>query len=149
MRTLRLEAVHGLRMQTVDAVAAHAAEAVKAEGLDSASSFAAETVAEELCANVLEHSDASWLQLSIGEHEGHGLVSVIDNGFPFDPAEAIRALQQGFVLAERTDRHLGLYIVQQLSHLVTYRRMNGENHVEVMVVLEDPASQGRQRGQGG
>jgi anti-sigma regulatory factor (Ser/Thr protein kinase) len=133
MAILRLEPAHGLRPQDVDAVAAYTAEAARSSGLSDTTGYAAITVAEELCANVLEHSDARWLELELGANDGRAFVSVRDNGFPFDPAEAIRALEQGFVLAERTHRQLGLYIVQQLSHRVTYHRYQGENRLEVEV----------------
>lgn len=150
MAILRLEPAHGLRPQDVDAVTAYVAEAARSSGLDDATGYAAMTVAEELCANVLEHSNAVWLELELGAHEGRAFVSVRDNGFPFDPSEAIRALQQGFVLAERTERQLGLYIVQQLSHRVTYHRYHGENRLEVEVEPDGPAPSAKRRsGTGG
>lgn len=149
MAILRLEPAHGLRPQDVDAVAAYTAEAARSGGLDDATGFAAITVAEELCANVLEHSDAVWLELELGSDAGRAIISIRDNGFPFDPSEAIRALQQGFVLAERTERQLGLYIVQQLSHRVTYHRYQGENRLEVEVEPDGEALSARRSGTGG
>jgi anti-sigma regulatory factor (Ser/Thr protein kinase) len=145
MGVLRLEPLQGLRPESLQAVADHATAAIRAAGLDDASGFAAVTVAEELCANVLEHGRAQWLELEMGSHDGRAMVSVRDNGAPFDPSEAIHGLEHNFILAERTERRLGLYIVHQLARKVSYHRESGLNRVQVEVEPDGPSPGPRRR----
>lgn len=131
-RCIRLYPVVGLRRDDVDRLGAFVKTALAEACLDGGLAFAAGAVAEELCTNVLEHSDAEWLELEIEALDGDLAVTVRDNGSPFDPADILAAFDQDFVLEDQTDRRLGLYIVRQLAKQVSYRRdESGRNLMQI------------------
>lgn len=138
-KTLRIQPVDGLRIQSADKLSRFAAEAMAESGLDEATNHAAIAVAEELFANVLEHSHAEWMEVELVAQDGAARVILRDNGKAFDPTAAIRKMAHGFVLEDQGERNLGLYIVHQLTREIGYLRdAEGRNVVEVEIAPEAP-----------
>lgn len=137
-RRLRLEPLAGLQLESAEALSRFAADAMQASGLDEATRLATLAVVEELGANVMEHSQAAWLEIDLAAREGVAFVMLRDNGKAFDPSAAIRRVSQGFVLEDRVDRSLGLYIVRQLARAIAYTRDGAEHNLVEIEIAPDP-----------
>jgi anti-sigma regulatory factor (Ser/Thr protein kinase) len=95
-------------------------------------------VVEEICTNIMEHSGATWLELSLARRGGQVWVQVSDDGEPFNTGEAILA-RGDLCLQDVHERRLGLYMVKQLASVVRYGRDQlGHNRVEFEIDRELP-----------
>jgi anti-sigma regulatory factor (Ser/Thr protein kinase) len=93
-------------------------------------------VVEEVCTNIMEHSSATWLELSLGTRRGRVWVQVTDDGQPFNTEDAILT-REGMRLQDVHERRLGLYMVKQLASVVRYGRdPQGFNRVEFEIDRE-------------
>jgi anti-sigma regulatory factor (Ser/Thr protein kinase) len=95
-------------------------------------------VVEEICTNVMEHSNATWLKVRMGHHGERIRVDVEDDGKPFNPVDAIKA-QDGLHLQEMKERRLGLYMVKHLSSSVSYTR-SPEGHNQTVFEFDPKAT---------
>ena len=87
-------------------------------------------VVEEICTNIMEHSNATWLKVKVGRRGGRIRVEVADDGKAFNPVDAIKA-QADLDLQQMKERRLGLYMVKHLSSSVAYTRdPEGQNRTE-------------------
>ncbi len=130
---LRLEPLNGLDAAQIDQVHRLLQDSFAKAGHSTAAAYASASVVEELCANVLEHSNATWLSLDLDLHEGRIFVRIQDNGSAFDVCARIRQLSGG--LAERSDgdRQLGLFMVRQLTTGLQCLQDGGINRVQFEV----------------
>lgn len=142
---LRLQPLAGLKLQSAEALSRFVIAAMQASDLDEPTRLAVVAVTEELGANVMEHSQAEWLEIELAAEGEVAFVRLCDNGRPFDPSAAMRRITQGFVLEERVERSLGLYIVRQLARAIAYTR-DGDayNRVEIEIVPDPKSAEARQ-----
>jgi anti-sigma regulatory factor (Ser/Thr protein kinase) len=98
------------------------------------------TVLEELCTNIMEHSNATWLEVSMAWFNQGVLVSVQDDGAPFDPLGLIRDRDYSKGLVNhQSDRSLGLYMVGELTKRLRYfRELEGLNRLVMEVPKRMP-----------
>jgi anti-sigma regulatory factor (Ser/Thr protein kinase) len=67
--------------------------------------------------------------------DGYVVVSVEDDGRPFDP-RAVEAPNLAESIEERRSGGWGLHLVRLMSDDMTYRRLGDRNQVQVRVALE-------------
>ncbi len=141
-QVVRIEPLGGLTSQKVDQVHVCVERVLLDAGVSKATCYAATTVVEELCTNIMEHSGAHWLEVNLYSQAGNTRIAIRDDGKPFDPCEAIRQQTQSFDLGQVVDRRLGLYMVRRLTKSFHCSRdAQGCNLVEFEVKrsLEDEA----------
>jgi anti-sigma regulatory factor (Ser/Thr protein kinase) len=100
-----------LVLQVHDAVE----KAMTGNGLSRDTCFAAMVVAEELCTNIMEYSNAKWLELNMDSSGDEARVRVRDDGEAFNPCEVIVNQARDFDLGQLQGRGMGLYLVRQLT----------------------------------
>ena len=100
---------------------------------------AAVAVVEELVTNIMEHSSAAWLEISMAPFKDGVLLSVQDNGEIFDPKDLIANRDYAKSLEEGTDRSLGLFMVKELAKKFKYYREADINRVVMEIPLRQPS----------
>ena len=88
-------------------------------GLSPEATYAFVSAVDELCCNVMEHSDAEWFEVGLG-HDGGVVRAVLkDNGAEFDPTVQIDESDMS-VFQNASDRSLGLsmvgFMVDDIAH---------------------------------
>jgi anti-sigma regulatory factor (Ser/Thr protein kinase) len=86
--------------------------------------------ADELLCNVLEHSDAQWLDLGVCQNALDGMLRLrlLDNGQRFDVALATNKAPE--VAGDGNNRHLGLLMIRGVSRELSYsQRPEGCNEL--------------------
>ena len=107
----------GLSPALVDALHAGVLAMGREAGLTAGLAPVAALVVEEICTNIMEHSNATWLEVALGWQQGQAWVRVVDDGAPFDADQALRSLGAPD-LQSGQDRRLGLHIIRQFSNRV-------------------------------
>jgi anti-sigma regulatory factor (Ser/Thr protein kinase) len=103
------------------------------------------TVLDELCCNMMEHSHASWIEIELRPDNEKVQVILRDDGVPFDPTEQARTTDYEAYLQTETNRQLGLYMVQELTELFHYQRLDDKvNEVTFVMKTEDLEKKGGQ-----
>ena len=98
---------------------------------------AALAVIEELSTNVMEHSGGSWLEVSIADFNDGLLLSITDDGQPFDAAERVQNKDSWDALENAGDRSLGLVMLKELTRKLRYtREFEGTNRLVMEVPLK-------------
>ena len=103
--------------------------AAKAAGLSELLAWDLAAVADELVSNILEHSQATWLEwsLSIEGFERARLV-LRDNGPAFDAARSSESAEE--MAGDGTQRHMGLLMVKRVVESMEYNRLpDGSNEL--------------------
>lgn len=79
--------------------------------------------ADELLCNVLEHSDAQWLDLGVCQNAVDGMLRlrILDNGQRFDVALA--AEKSSELAGDGNNRHMGLVMIKGVSKDLSYRQL--------------------------
>lgn len=136
---MRFSLEGGLSPALVDELHREVLSLARAASISPALLPVAALVVEEICTNIMEHSNATWLEVSLGRKDDRVWVKVGDNGQPFNPCDAI--LAQGHLkLEDFQERRLGLYMVKQLSSTVRCGRDGqGNNRVEFEFDPDAPA----------
>jgi anti-sigma regulatory factor (Ser/Thr protein kinase) len=100
--------------------------------------FSAETITyliyavEEIGANILVHSGATWLELRF-ESTGHeGVLRLLDDGEEFDPVDAAKLMDEP-VISEHLAGHLGLWTLKRMPMQQSWRRIEGVNELSFKV----------------
>jgi anti-sigma regulatory factor (Ser/Thr protein kinase) len=139
-KVLRQDLNGGLEPEKVDEVRRTAESWLLQGGVDISVRAAVVTVLEELCTNIMEHSTASQLEVSLAWFKEGVLIAVQDDGAAFDPLNLIRERDYSKGLANhRSDRSLGLYMVKELTRSLRYfREMEGVNRLVMEVPLRPP-----------
>lgn len=118
------EAVVHLREQT--------AAFLKLEKVPGPQAYSIVTVVDEVACNVLEHAQASYLELEIKTGLGRVELCFRDDGTPFDPTEAVRQ-QAALMPGDAEERKLGLYMVVSLGDGLRYERLEGQNELVLLL----------------
>ena len=103
------------------------AEALSA-GLDTKSAANLVFVVEEIGANILVHSGATWMEVKFEATAEGGTLLFRDDGEEFDPIEASQLMDQP-VISEFVSGHLGLWILKRLPIVQTWRRVDNVNEL--------------------
>ena len=88
---------------------------------------------EEIGANVLIHSGASWMELRFDPTDKGGILSFLDDGEEFDPVESAGYLDEP-VISEYVSGHLGLWTLKQMPFKQSWRRVDGINHLRFTAI---------------
>jgi anti-sigma regulatory factor (Ser/Thr protein kinase) len=97
------------------------------------------TVVTEICSNVLEHSNAQWIELALIRVGESTFLSISDNGDPFDSAEIIEKHDFNLDTLGEGGRHLGLFMIRNLTKSIRYlREEDGVNRI--MLQMAEPRS---------
>ena len=119
--------------QTMDGLLARASAGLAEAGISGSYTYDYLTVVDELCCNVLEHSQASYVEIDIQAMPEIVRIIVRDDGQAFDPTAREGILPDG-LLKVPTLRRLGLYMVGQLSERCHYCRLDdGRNELTVEI----------------
>jgi anti-sigma regulatory factor (Ser/Thr protein kinase) len=130
MPSLRLTLPGGLSSVLVDRLHAGVLAMGREAAVDAELLPITALVVEEICTNIMEHSNATWLKVRVSRRGERIRVEVADDGKPFNPVDAIKA-QADLDLREMKERRLGLYMVKHLSSSVGYTRSpEGQNQTE-------------------
>jgi anti-sigma regulatory factor (Ser/Thr protein kinase) len=93
------------------------------------SGYALVNVLDEFCCNMMEHSDASWIEIMVDPRPTGITAMLRDDGQPFDPTLAIGSMDPEQP-AHVTDRRLGLYMIGLLAKDLKYSRLGNVNQLE-------------------
>jgi anti-sigma regulatory factor (Ser/Thr protein kinase) len=101
----------------------------KEQGADENLSWDLVCAADEIIANVIEHSQASWVEwnMDIEPASGKARLEFRDNGAEFDVSKAAREAEKA--AGDGTQRHLGLLLVKSVADGLDYRRQDGRVNV--------------------
>jgi anti-sigma regulatory factor (Ser/Thr protein kinase) len=97
-------------------------------------------ILEELVTNVVKHGGsggATSAVLRLAREHDRLVIEFEDDGPAFDPT-AYRAPGLDEPLESRPDGRLGLHIVQELAHELSYRREGGRNMLRIVRRIREP-----------
>jgi anti-sigma regulatory factor (Ser/Thr protein kinase) len=94
-------------------------------------------VVTEICSNILEHSNAQWIELALIRVGDATFLSVSDNGNPFDPAAVIENHDYKLEDLGEDGRHLGLFMIRNMTKSIRYLR-EGDEVNRVMLQMAEP-----------
>ena len=135
-RHIKIDLEETIQPEKVELLRTTVAEWFVQEGMVVSVKAAVMAVLEELCTNIMEHSGATWLEVSMAPFKEGVLLSIQDNGSPFDPSDMIEGGHFTKNVGTTMDRHLGLYMVQELAKKFRYfREAEGLNRVVMEVPL--------------
>jgi anti-sigma regulatory factor (Ser/Thr protein kinase) len=103
-----------------------AVEADKAS-LDKTACYQLFSVVDELSCNIMEHSNATWMEVDLLSSPDKATVVLKDDGKAFDPIEA-SALPHENYLASGPDRRLGLWMVFKMVDRAFYKRQDNKTN---------------------
>jgi anti-sigma regulatory factor (Ser/Thr protein kinase) len=89
--------------------------------LDPKDSFVLFFIADELCCNVMEHSQAKKMELKVEARGNDFLMELKDDGVAFDTGFKLEMAKTGEVRTDG-DRRLGLALVSRLVDQIEYER---------------------------
>ena len=93
------------------------------------------SIADEVYSNVLEHSDATWVEWAMEVDKNKKSVKLVfrDNGSAFNVTTETAHRVGGSPLLEESHRGMGLAYIKKMSETLTYRRTN-DNINELTIV---------------
>ena len=93
-----------------------------------------EVALEEAVVNIINYSHATQIGMDIS-HTGTSAVSILltDDGVPFDPTSFDSDTSRA--VSERQIGGLGISLMHQISDELHYRRINGNNQLELIKYL--------------
>lgn len=124
MLTLRFESP--MSQDHIEAVREQLQRACEAMGLDEDLKAILVSMADELCCNIMEHSGASWMELTLDLKDSTPKAATLtlrDDGTAFDPVDSASYFDEPF-LVQGVDRHLGLWMMSPLIPELEYRRID-------------------------
>ena len=102
------------------------ANATNNMGMDEKSARQIRLIVEEAVGNVINYSDATTMSLSIDEQEDGLMITVTDDGKPFDPT-TMPPPDLSIPGTERAIGGLGIHYMRQMSDSMTYQRKENKN----------------------
>ncbi len=93
------------------------------QGIPEVQAWDLAAAADELLCNVLEHSDAEWIDLGVCQNAVDGMLRLrmLDNGQRFDVALA--AESSDAAAGDGNNRHMGLVMIKGVSTGLSYRQL--------------------------
>jgi anti-sigma regulatory factor (Ser/Thr protein kinase) len=107
------------------------------QALPRAVSFKVRLLLEELVLNLIDHAVGSAtdrIDVRINLEPGRGIVTLEDDGDPFDPRSAPE-FDKDKPLEERRPRGMGIHLVRTMAEAMEYERVDGRNRLRVVVRL--------------
>ena len=102
-------------------------------GLAEPQVYAVNLALDELIANAVAHGFAGVarprIDIRLRVDEGRLVLTLTDNGVPFDPTRHAKAVDTVSPLEERSADNLGLYLVKSVADRVSYEFSAGRNHL--------------------
>lgn len=95
-------------------------ECLNRAGFSGAKAFALLNLMDELICNILEHGNASWVELELHPLQDKTLIIFRDDGTSFDPTPAIQNTAE--IPDTENFRNLGLYMVGKIAKSWEYQR---------------------------
>lgn len=95
-------------------------------GMDEKSARQIRLIVEEAVGNVINYSDATTMSLSIDEQKDGLMITVTDDGKPFDPT-TMPPPDLSIPGTERAIGGLGIHYMRQMSDSMTYQRKENKN----------------------
>lgn len=92
------------------------------QGVSNEQAWDLSAAADELLCNVVEHSNAQWLDLGVCQNAATGMLRLrlLDNGERFDVAMAASKAPEA--AGDGSQRHLGLLMIKGISRELVYRQ---------------------------
>lgn len=101
-------------------------------GLSQRTIFKINLAVEELVSNIISYGysddEEHWIKIAISIEDGVLVVSLEDDGIPFNPTEA-RAPDCGCPIEERKIGNLGIHLCKQFMDDLVYERRGNKNIV--------------------
>lgn len=93
-------------------------------------------ILEEVLLNIINYAypdqQEGLIQAGCKAENSSFIIRIIDRGLPFDPS-ARPDPDTSLSIEERQIGGLGIYLVRQLSHDVSYQRVQDRNHLEIVL----------------
>lgn len=89
---------------------------------------------EELCANVINHSGATIMEVNLQKEWDELVITVTDDGDPFDPTK-LPEVDIHQPLEDRSPGGLGVHLVHHYSDSFEYIRKDNKNIVTIKKVI--------------
>jgi anti-sigma regulatory factor (Ser/Thr protein kinase) len=114
--------------EELSALQAQLRTAALAAGFDAKTVGNLVYVVEEIGANILVHSNATWMELRFEPTANGGILSLLDDGEEFDPVDASKLMDEP-VISEHLEGHLGLWTLKRMPFQQAWRRVDGVNAI--------------------
>jgi anti-sigma regulatory factor (Ser/Thr protein kinase) len=131
------------REDNIDRMREKLGECLQRCGIGGSQSYALLNLMDELACNVLEHSQARWIELEIHPNASDVRIILRDDGPEFNPAAQVSKGELDEAVDKGTGRNLGLYMVGQIARSWNYTRANGTVNELVLDVDLDPGDKGK------
>lgn len=124
------------RIEEIERICSELEKFCNANNICEGKSYDIVVIVDEMATNIINYAypPESEHQFDIDiEIEGDYVhIQLIDDGVPFDP---LKRSNPNFVedINKREKGGLGIYWVKQLSDFVTYSRISGKNHLDILV----------------
>ncbi len=86
-----------------------------------------EIACEEVLVNIIHYAHTEGLELDCESSPGRVLITIADQGIPFNPLAFREEVDTGASLDERKVGGLGVYLAKQLMDQISYSRENESN----------------------
>jgi len=117
-------------------LAAAAAAFWEGHAVPPGAAYAASLALEEMVSNVIRHGyrdrAAHEIRIGLAVQPDALTITVEDDGCAFDPL-GVPEPDVGRSLAERPVGGLGIHLVRKLCREMRYRRIDGHNHLEIVI----------------
>ena len=114
----------GFDAANIDKVKAAVSASLAQAGIHDPLAYSVLTIVDEVCCNIFEHSQASWVEVELRSQPERLHLVVRDNGLAFDPTQQAN-LRRDAPPEEAAERKLGLYMMGKLSERCHYLRLGG------------------------
>lgn len=86
-------------------------------------------VVDEISCNIMEHAHATWMELKVETDKEKFVVTVRDDGVPFDTGTELTEAKGKSLDLGPDERSLGLSLIARLVDKVAYSREKGANQI--------------------
>jgi hypothetical protein len=124
------------RPENIDRLRTKVGECLTRGEIKGPTAFLLLNMADELICNIMEHSEANWVELEMHPEDGQVRLIFRDNGAAFDPGVNMRDPRLREAVAKEDGRSVGLYMVSRAAKTWDYRRLgDAVNELELFVEL--------------
>ena len=113
-------------MDEIDRLKPFITETATQAGLASKEVKRLRAAVEEAVANVINYSGATALTLRAEQADGQFIVTIDDDGSPFDPTQ-VSATDLSIPPDQRPPGGMGLHMIQRMTDRQSYQRSEGHN----------------------